>query len=86
MSRAGRITDHDAARLRAAAEAGEIDEIDEAVRDIRLEHVRARVTVAVEERRLTREEADVVLGRVENGEDPRPLLRRLRRRARPQVA
>lgn len=73
---AGRLTKVEAARLRAAADAGELEE---AARAIQLRHARARVDDAVEKGEVTRDEADVLLDRLDRGEDPR-ILRGLRRR------
>lgn len=76
MVAAGRVTDEEAERVRAAADSGERDE---AVREIRLRHARARVGAEVRDGRVTQDEADLILRRLENGEHPR-LLRGLRRR------
>ena len=75
MVKAGRLTDEDAARLRAAAESGQLEET---AREIQLKHARARVSAAVEEGRLTEREARALVDRLEKGEDPR-FLRGLRR-------
>ncbi len=72
LLRASRIGEDDAARLRAAAQSGGLDD---AIAEIRREHARARVVGAVEVSRLTPEEAAAILGRLEDGEDPRRLLR-----------
>src|SRR6266498_1736095 len=72
---AGRVTDEEAERLRVAAASGELDE---GVRQIRLGHARATIGAAVEDGRLTQDEADASLERLHNGEDPR-FLRGLRR-------
>jgi hypothetical protein len=71
MVAAGRITDEEAERLRAA-EPGQRDDI---VREIRLNHARAKLGGAVEEGRLTQGEADDILGRLAKGERPRFLGR-----------
>ncbi len=76
MLAAGRVTDEEAKRVRAAADSGERDE---AVREIRLRHARARIGAEVRDGRVTQDEADLILRRLENGEHPR-LLRGLRRR------
>jgi hypothetical protein len=68
---AGRITEEDAALLRAAAETGGLDE---ALQDIRLRHAKARVSVAVSTGRLGGDEAGVILERLDRGEDPRIVL------------
>ena len=75
MLATGRITDENATRLRAAAETGDFDSEAE---QIRFRHVKARVDTAVDDGRLTKEEADAALGCVANGEHPR-LPRGLRR-------
>ncbi|MDP8976784.1 MAG: hypothetical protein M3N28_10565 [Actinomycetota bacterium] len=78
MVEAGRLTDEEATRLRAAGGAGELDD---AVREIQLKHARARVRAAVDEGSLTDDEAQVMLERLQEGEDPR-FLRGLRRGTR----
>lgn len=78
MVRAGRLTEEDAERLRAAAKSGDLKD---AAREIQLKHARARVVDAVEDGRLTQEEGHAFLDRLEKGEDPR-FLRGLRRRPR----
>ncbi|MDQ3343655.1 MAG: hypothetical protein M3524_08790 [Actinomycetota bacterium] len=75
MVQAGRFTMEEAERLRAAANSSDFDDV---VGDIRRRHIQATVDAAVEDGGLTQEEADAMLERVENGEDPR-LLRDLRR-------
>jgi aconitase B len=74
MLEAGRISEDDAARLWAAAESGGLDE---AIAEVRRKHVEARVLGAVESHRLSSEEATAILGRLEDGEDPRRLVRGL---------
>lgn len=64
---AGRITEEEAERLRAA-EPGERDDL---IREIRLNHAKAKLDPAVEDGRLTQDEADDILGRLANGERPR---------------
>lgn len=76
MVAAGRITDEEAARLRAAAESGDLDA---EVGRIRRGHVHAKVEAAVEEGSLTAAEAEKVLEQVENGAHPRVLRTLLRR-------
>lgn len=76
MVEAGRIAEGDAARLRAAAESGGFDG---AVLEIRLKHAKARVGLAVEQGRMTQAEANAILQRLDNGEDPLLVLRRRRR-------
>ncbi len=79
MVAAGRLTEEEAGRLRAAAGSGELDD---AAREIQLKHARARVREALEGGHLSQEEADAIFCRLEDGEDPR-FLRGLRRRFRP---
>lgn len=73
MVEAGRITEEEAGRLRAA-EPGQRDDL---VREIRLHHASAKLDPAVEDGRLTQGEADDILGRLANSERPR-FLGRLR--------
>jgi hypothetical protein len=75
MLQAGRITAAEAERLRCAAGSSQFSEI---VCEIRVRHAGARLDEAVEDGRLTREEANVLLGRLEDGEQPR-FLHDLRR-------
>jgi hypothetical protein len=75
MVRAGRLTEEDAERLRAAANSGELDN---AVREIQLKHAGERVNAALGNGRLTQEEARAIFDRLAKGEDPhflRDLLR-----------
>ena len=74
---AGRITADEAAAIRRAVEAG--DDLETAVRAVRLRHAREWVTTAVAQGRLTQADADEALARLEAGEDP-SVLRDLRRR------
>jgi len=76
MLAAGRITEDDATRLRAAAETGV--GLDDAVKAVRSKHVRAKVDDAIDDGRLTAEEADSVVDEVEHGHMAR-LRRALRR-------
>ncbi len=80
MLAAGRVTQEDAARLRAAAELGGLDE---ALDEIRVGHARARIAQDVSRGVLTSEEAEVLIERLDKGEDPRSVLR-LRRTSRPR--
>lgn len=75
MVQAGRVTSEEEKRVRAAADSGELDD---AVREIRLRHARARFGAEVRAGRVTQEEADLALQRLENGEH-QGLLRGLRR-------
>lgn len=72
---AGRLTEDEAARLRTADDDG----LEGAARAIQLRHARARVGEAVENGAVTRGDADVLLDRLDRGEDPR-FLRGLGRR------
>ncbi len=82
LVKAGRLTEEDAARLRAVEET---DELHDVAREIQLRHARKRVGEAVQEGILTEEEARTSLDRLADGEDPR-FLRGLRRGRRPRVA
>ncbi len=82
MVASGRVTETEAARLRAAAEP---DQFDEAVRGIRVRHAAARLEAAVEGGQMTQEEAAGYLERLRKGEHPRSLrthLGKLHRRSR----
>jgi hypothetical protein len=68
MLQTGRITEDEATRLQCAVGSSQFDAI---VGEIRGRHAGARLAQAVEDGRLTREEANVLLGRVEDGEHPR---------------
>ena len=76
MVQAGRVSIEEAERIRTAADSGESDN---AIREIRLRHVRAQLDAEVREGRVSRAEADAILQRVENGEHPGRLLRSVRR-------
>jgi polyhydroxyalkanoate synthesis regulator phasin len=73
---AGRVTPEEAARLRAATDSSEFDDT---VLEIRLRHARVIVDEAVADGRVSQAEADVLLERLRNREDP-SFLRGLRRR------
>ena len=75
MVQAGRLTEEDAERLRAAANSGQLDD---AVREIQLKHARERVNTALENGRLTQEEARAIFDRLAKGEDLRFLRGLLR--------
>jgi hypothetical protein len=80
MVESGRVTETEAARLRAA---GDSDEFDDAARDIRVRHAGAHLTAAVEGGDMTQEEANAHLESLKDGEHPRSLrahLRKLRAR------
>jgi hypothetical protein len=68
MLRSGRITGDEAERLRCAAGSSQFNAI---VGEIRGRYAGARLDQAVEDGRLTREEANVLLGRLQDGEHPR---------------
>jgi hypothetical protein len=76
----GRITEDEAERVRQAVESGHIDAV---VTEIRLRHARDWLVTAVADGRMTQAEADAVVGRLERGEDPRPLRGGRGRRERP---
>jgi hypothetical protein len=80
MLQTGRIAADEATRLRCAVGSSQFDAI---VGDIRGRHAGARLDQAVGDGRLTREEANVFLGRVEGGEHPR-FPRGLRRGSGPR--
>ncbi|MCA1672855.1 MAG: hypothetical protein LC799_11865 [Actinobacteria bacterium] len=82
LVRAGRLSDEEAARLRTAADTGQLDD---AAREIQLRHASARVNEAVADGTITQEQARVLLERLASGEDPR-FLRGLRRGRSPNVA
>jgi hypothetical protein len=75
MVRAGRISEEDGDRLRAAATSGDLDE---AIADVRRKHAGARVAQAVESGRISPEDGAVLLERIERGEDPAEVLRGVR--------
>jgi polyhydroxyalkanoate synthesis regulator phasin len=77
----GQVTEEEAARLQAALEHGRRDEV---VRDIRVRHAEAALAGAVQDGRMTQQEADGYLDRLRAGEHSRSLRAHLRgfRRAR----
>lgn len=79
MIERGRLNEGEAERVRSA---GDPEELSEVVGEVRLRHVTERLAEAVEAGRFTRSEADTLLGRMRNGDDPRSLehLRRALRR------
>lgn len=82
MVKAGRVTEREAARLRAAGTPGEFDDT---ARAIRVRHAGAHLAEAVEGGEMTEEEATAHLEGLRGGEHPSSLraqLRTLRRRAR----
>jgi len=68
MLQSGRITADEAERLRCAVGSSQFNEI---VGEIRGRHAGARLDWEVEDGRLTREEANVLRKRVQDGEHPR---------------
>ncbi len=72
----GRVTEAEANQLRAAAEPGQFES---AVRNIRVRHAGAQLTAAVEDGKMTPEEADAYLDRLKNGEHPKGLRAHLRK-------
>jgi hypothetical protein len=70
MVTAGRITEGDAARLRAAAERGDLDA---ETQRVRLTHAKARVDAAIAAGRMNADEGATFLARVASGEDRRSL-------------
>jgi hypothetical protein len=77
MVAAGRLTDDEAARLRAAKSAVEREDL---ARAIQVRHARRRIDEAVENGRLTEAEAKDYVDRLDSGEDLK-FLRGLRRRS-----
>ena len=77
MLAAGRITEEEADRVRAAAESGDLGT---AVNEIRARHVREWVAHQVQAGHLSQADADEVLERAERGEDPGSIRSALRRR------
>jgi hypothetical protein len=75
MVKAGRVTETEAARLRAARNAGDFDET---VREIRVRHAGAHLAEAIESGEMIQAEADAHLAGLRNGEHPRSLRARLR--------
>jgi hypothetical protein len=70
MVASGRVTEQEAAALRAASGPGQFDDV---LRQIRLRHASTRLGSAVEDGSMSREEADGFLVRLKNGEHPRSL-------------
>lgn len=83
MVEAGRLTVEEAARLKTARGAREVDAV---VRDIRVRHAGTRLDAAVADGAMSREEADGLLERLRGGEHSRALrshLGQFRPRRRP---
>ena len=77
MLAAGRITEAEAARVRAAAD----DEtLDDAIREIRGRHVRGWLVAAVADGRVDEDDVSDALERLDRGEDPRSIMALRRRR------
>lgn len=70
MAAAGRVTEPEAARLREARDPATFGVV---VRTIRVRHAEARLGEAVDQRRMSREEAEAVLERVRRGEHTQSL-------------
>ena len=77
MLSAGRITQDEATRVRAAAEGG--GDVDASVQAIRIGHARQWLDSQVEGGHLSPAEADNVLEQLRRGDDP-SVIRQLRRR------
>ena len=75
MVQAGRITEDEAARLRAAAGTSEFDRV---MGEIRARHASSRLEAAVRSGEMTEDEATHHLERIEQGEHPSGLRSRLR--------
>lgn len=75
LVKSGRVTEEEAARLRTA---GEPNEFERAIREIRARHVGTRLDSAVRGGNLTRQEADSFLERVQAGEHSPSLRAHLR--------
>lgn len=78
MIASGRMTVQEADRIRAAADPRDFDA---AVQAVRVRHAGAQVGAAIEDGRLTRDEADDILQRLRNGEHSSSLRARLRSHA-----
>jgi|SRR5579863_7008013 len=76
MVASGRITDDEAARLRATKGTADFDA---AVGAIRARHASAQMDGAIAEGEMTPEEADSYLERLRSGEHPKGLRARLRK-------
>jgi hypothetical protein len=77
----GRITEDEAAQLRASEGTPEFDA---AVGAIRARHAGAQMEGAIADGEMSQEEADGYLDRLRNGEHPRGLRARLRMHRRPR--
>jgi hypothetical protein len=74
MLASGRVTDHEAARLRGAEGTEEFEGV---VAEIRLRHARAHLDAAVVEGEMTTHEAEDYATRIGQGEHPKGLRARL---------
>lgn len=70
MVESGRLTEQEAARLRAAPGP---DEFENVLRDVRVRHAGTRLASAVGDGGMSQDEADGFLVRLKNGEHPRSL-------------
>jgi len=80
MVRSGRVTEHEAAALRAASDTEAFDDV---LQGIRVRHASTRLTSAVEDGSMSQEEADGFLLRLKMGEHPRSLRAHLAQAVRP---
>ena len=78
MLKAGRVTPEEADRVLAAPDSAELER---ALADIRVRHVRARLDDEISGARMTEQEADLFIQRLLNGEETRLPSRSRRRRA-----
>ena len=76
MVESGRITEEEAARLRATEGTPDFDA---AVGEIRARHASAHMETAIAEGEMGQEEADAYLKRLKSGEHPQGLRARLRK-------
>jgi polyhydroxyalkanoate synthesis regulator phasin len=76
MVASGRITEEEAAQLRATEGTPDFDA---AVGEIRARHAGAHMETAIAEGKMSQEEADGYLVRLRNGEHPEGLRARLRK-------
>jgi polyhydroxyalkanoate synthesis regulator phasin len=76
MVKSGRITEEEAAQLRATEDTPDFDA---AVADIRARHAGAHMESAIAEGEMSQEEADGYLVRLRSGEHPEGLRARLRK-------
>lgn len=75
MVKKGRMTEGEAARLRATSET----EFDAALRVLRLRHAEKQFDEAIADGHMTQKEADDILARIKRGEHPRSLRSHLHR-------